>query len=46
MLPVWCKLDGLARVLLLDGNRKLAMVLLHDDCAIITHVVDVDDDAD
>ena len=51
ILPVGCELDGLVRVLLLDGDRQLAMVLLHDDCAIVTqliglHVVDVDVDVD
>ena len=51
MLPVWCELDRLVRVLLLDGDRQLALVLLHDDCAIVTqliglYVVDVDVDVD
>ena len=49
MLPVGCELDGLVRVLLLDGDRQLALIHLQDDCAIVTqliglHVVDVDVD--
>ena len=39
----------LVGVLLLHGDHKLALVLLHDDCAIVTqliglHVIDVDVD--
>jgi len=50
MLSVGCELDGLVRVLLVHGDRELALVLLlHGDCAIVTqliglHVVDVDVD--
>ena len=38
MLPLGRKRDGLVRVLLHDDDFKLAMVLFHDDCAIVTEL--------